>query len=189
MSLPPMGIDLAIEAMFAGAARGGASRQSMAAMAAAVIRTTWLGPPVEADIDSTIATEVVARIGMSVPALVSKVCGKYPSGGARAFRNCAWHAGLGGGAASLPKSEAQAKQLQRGARSESPKDHLPASSDPWLIADPWGGKSLQPGLTRDCGTRQWQYYRPLSGQPPAVAEPLPLPAAYGFVSEVPSRFF
>ena len=187
-----MGIEVIVDAMFAGAAKGGASRQSMAAMAAAVVRT-WQGiSPAEAEADSPIAAEVVARIGMSVPALVSRVSGKVPSGGARAFRNCAWHARFGEGASSLPQSEAQAKKLQRGAKAES--------VDPWLASDPWGGQSLPPRHTaHDGGIWQWQWYRPstcapLASAPSAssfpaateVASPL-LPAVLELLEPFPAR--
>ena len=97
-----------------GVARGGASRHVAAATAAALWRVATSAPGAD--------EEICARIGLIEPVIREKVRAATRgdeaslSGGKRAMRNVAVHAGFGEGAAALPATGAEAKARQRGSR-------------------------------------------------------------------------
>ncbi|CAK0909275.1 unnamed protein product [Prorocentrum cordatum] len=97
-----------------GAAAGGASRQTAAAMVSAAIRTSCDG------VDG-VQQEVAARLAMVEPALTELVkagpTGEAEiSGDMKAMRNAGLHVDMGCGADDLPQTGREAKRRQRGGR-------------------------------------------------------------------------
>ena len=102
-------------------ALGGASRQVVAAAAAAGVRAVAEWPrfddsPHTAPLDPAVEEELEARLCLAAPCLAARIAGEVASGAQRAARNVAMHARLGEGAAVLPRTGTEAKRLQRGGR-------------------------------------------------------------------------